>query len=101
MQQREFVSGFSDLKDLLIQTYKIGKTREFVKLYFTETEDKLFMHDYDDHKKALTLVVSISDREIARGLTEKAHQLIAESLLQPKPAEFLIDGFKLYGFFRS
>jgi len=46
MQQRELISGFSELKDLLIRTYKFEKEREFVRLYFSEYKNELLMHDY-------------------------------------------------------
>lgn len=100
MQQKELVSGFSELKDLLIRTYKIDRDRSLVKLYFSEKDDLLLMHDYDDHKKSLALSLSISNRDIGTGLTGHSYNLVAESLLQPNPTEFLNIGFKLNGFFR-
>ncbi len=101
MQQRELVSGFSELKDLLIRTYKINRRREFVRLYFSIANNELLMHDYDDHKKALSLCSDIEQKKIREGLMSKSHRLAKESLKHPSPAEFLNNESKLYGFFRS
>ena len=100
MQQRELVFGFSKLKDLLIRMYKIDRDRSLVKLYFSEKDDVLLMHDYDDHKKYLALSLSISNKDIRTGLTGDSYNLVEESLRQPNPTEFLNIGFKLNGFFR-
>lgn len=70
------VVGFSELKELLIQTYTIDRDRVFVKLHFSEQNDELIMHDYDDHKKMITLIPSLKEKFIWRGLQGKAHQLI-------------------------
>lgn len=51
MQQQQLISGFSELKDLLIRTYNIEKDREFVRLYFSECDNQLLMYDYDDHTR--------------------------------------------------
>ena len=79
MQQREIVSGFSDLKDLLIRTYKINRDRELVKLCFTEKDNELLMHDYDDHKKVICLCSNIKNRLIRNILAPKASLLVKES----------------------
>ena len=100
MQQRELVSGFSELKDLLIRTYKIERNREFVKLYFSEKGNELLMHDYNDHKKSFALSVNIAKKQIPAGLTANAHRLVKESLSRASPAGFLIEEFQLNGFFR-
>lgn len=101
MQQREFMSGFSDLKDLLIRTYKVDKEREFIKLYFTEKENELLMHDFNDHKRAIGICSDIKNKIIEATLSPIAKLLIKESLIHTDPAKFLNDEFKLYGFFRS
>ena len=101
MQQRELVSGFSELKDLLIRTYKVDRDRELVKLYFSEKDNELLMHDYDAHEKILTISRDIANKQIRDGLSIYSHNLIVESLLCHKPSEFLNNGFKLNGFFRS
>ncbi len=100
MQQRELVSGFSELKDLLIRTYKIERNREFVKLYFSEKDNELLMHDYDDHKNSVALSRNMNDEDISHGLTANAHRLVRESLNHASPAGFLIEEFQLNGFFR-
>lgn len=101
MQQRELVAGFSELKDLLIRTYKINRDREFIRLYFSEKDNQLLMHDYEEHQQALTLSRDIINKQIRDGLSANSHNLIKESLLRPKPSEFWNIGFKLNGFFRS
>lgn len=100
MQQRELVSGFSDLKDLLIRTYNIEKERELVRLYFSESKNELLMHDYDDHKKAIRLCLNLKRKLIMERLTVNAQRLVQESLKHTSPAEFLINEFQLNGFFR-
>lgn len=100
MQSKELVSGFSELKDLLIRTYKIDKPRELVRLYFSIERDMLIMHEYDDHKKIIILSVSSSSRKPSENLAPTAARLVANALKNPKPAQFLIDHFQLYGFFR-
>ena len=100
MKQRELVSGFSELKDLLIRIYKIDRDREFVKLYFSEKDNELLMHDYDEHEKVLDMSRDITNKQIRDGLNTNSHNLIQESLLYNKPSEFLNNGFKLNGFFR-
>ena len=101
MQQRELVSGFSELKDLLIRTYQIERGRELVKLYFSEEDNKLLMHDYDNHKKVIRLCLNLERKNIWNGLTGNAHRLVNESLKHASPSEFLIQEFQLNGFFRS
>lgn len=100
MQQREIMSGFSDLKELLIRTYKIDKDREFVRLYFTELAGALLMQDYHDHKKSIPLCYNVKRKLIEVTLSAKAQLLIEESLLHPVPAKFLNDEFMLNGSFR-
>jgi hypothetical protein len=100
MEQRETVSGFSELKDLLIRTYQIEKSREFVRLFFSESDGALIMHDFDDHNKTIHLCFDIKKRSIQKNLTNNAKQLVIESLDQPSPSQYLIDEFQLYGFFR-
>lgn len=100
MQQRELVSGFSDLKNILIRTYKIDRDRELVKLYFTERDSELLMHDYDDHKKVICLCTNLKNKFIRNDLVSKARLLVEESLMQANPAQFLNLEFQLNGFFR-
>jgi hypothetical protein len=101
MQPRKIISGLSDLKQLLIRTYSIERSRALVKLHFTEKNNELLMHDYDDHNKVLILIRKIDDRQIRAGLTANAHGVVKESLNYPSPSEFLNTSFKLNGFFKS
>ena len=64
MHQRVVMSGFSDLKDLLIRTYKIDKDQGLVKLYFTEENNRLLMHDYDDHERVIYLCSNLKNKLI-------------------------------------
>lgn len=100
MQQRELISGFSELKDLLIRTYNIKKEYEFVRLYFSESDNKLFMHDYDDHRKVISLCANIERKLIVEQLNAKAYRLVQESLKHTSPALYLVNEFQLSGFFR-
>ena len=101
MQQRVVMSGFSDLKGLLIRTYKIDRDTAFVKLYFTENRGELLMHDYDDHEKVICLSSDIKGKLIRPILAPKALQLVKESFAHSSPAQFLNREFQLNGFFRS
>ena len=76
MQQKDLVVGFSDLKDILIQTYKIEKPRDQIRLYFSFVGTELRMHDYEDHEKAVTVISDAGD-------------------IQPKPGSF---GWRLINF---
>ncbi len=101
MKQLDMVSGFSELKDLLIRTYKIERDPLQVRLYFSVNNNQLIVHDYDDHKNLLILSRNITKKAIGVGLTPKVHDLVEESLNQKSPSEFLIKEFQLNGFFRS
>ena len=101
MQQREIVSGYSELKDLLIRTYKIERSRELVKLYFTENDNRLLMHDYDNHKNSVEISKKINAKLISSQLSYYAFRLALEALKNQSPSEYLNSGFKLNGFFRS
>ena len=100
MKQIEIVSGFSELKDLLIRTYKIKRSSELIKLYFTFQDQQLYMHDYDDHKMAVLLASDIAGKEISGQVTHNALRLVKASLKENNPSDFLNEGFKLNGFFR-
>ncbi len=100
MPQIDMITGFSDLKDLLIRTYNIQKPREFIRLYFTLDNDYLLMHDFHDHKKVITLCFSINSKILRKGLTIKSQKLVMNSLNQNIPSEFLNNEFQLNGFFR-
>lgn len=100
MQQRELVSGFSELKFILINTYKIDQSPELVKLYFTEIEGSLLMHDYNDHNKVIHLSFNFKKKEVSRGVTGKALKVVKESFNHKVPSNYLNLNFQLYGFFR-
>lgn len=100
MQQTEFISGFSELKELLIKTYNIETDKALVRLYFTESNNELLMHDYDNHKKVICLCSNLKDKIIKNGLPTKAMLLVNESIDHASAAQFLNFEFKLSGFFR-
>jgi hypothetical protein len=100
MQQRETIFGFSELKDLLIRTYRIQRSRESIRLFFSEDKNVLLLHDYDDHKKTIHLSFDIKGKSVRETLAPYAKKLVEESLEQPSPSKYLIDEFQLYGFFR-
>ncbi|GEM_PF-2410424 len=101
MQQRELMSAFSELKNLLIRTYQIKQDRKFVKLYFSRRDNQMLMHDYDDHKKAIIICFDIEQKDIRNSLTPNGRRLVRASLKHPSPSEFLNEEFQLNGFFRS
>lgn len=101
MEQMEIISGFSELKDLLIRMHHMKKDREFIRLYFSETNNMLLMHDYSDHKNAIVLCKSLMLKQVSGELTYVAHRLVLESLKHASPSEFLINNYQLYGFFRN
>ncbi len=94
------LAGFSELKDLLIRTYRIDKARESVRLYFTEYQNQIFLHEYKDHNKKILLVVNIREKEISGRAVGLARQICIEALKHKKPADFLNEGFLSAGFFR-
>lgn len=99
MQTMAIVSGFSELKDLLIRTYNIERSRAEVRLYFTEDQDQLLMHDYHDHKKLIVLATSISRKELRKSLKGFAAQLCELALSEVEPSKFLNRRFTSDGFF--
>lgn len=101
MQERVLISGFSELKDLLIKTYKLERSREYVRLYFSEKYNMLCMHDYDNHKNVIVISFDLENKFIKETITGNAYRIVKESLNYTSPAEFLNNGFKLSGFFRS
>ena len=101
MKQQELVSGFSELKDLLIRTYGVNRSREFVRLYFSVSGNRLLMHDYVDHKKAIVICNDLASKNIPEGFSPGIQKLVAESLMHLSPTDFLNNEFQLNGFFRS
>lgn len=101
MQQTELISGFSELKKLLIRTYNIEQEPEYVKLYFSEFKNELLMHDYDDYKKFIRLCINLERKQLRKGLPHNARYLVIESLRHISPSKFLINEFQLYRFFKS
>jgi hypothetical protein len=100
MEQVQIVSGFSELKDLLIQKFQIARSRERIRLYFTENDDQLLLHDFHEHKISLTIVRSIEQKILSGYLTENARLLCAKAIKEPDPVAYLNHGFLLYGYFR-
>ena len=101
MESLQIVSGFSELKDLLIRTYQVTKNKEFIRLYFTELDNELLMHDYADHKKVIVLSRNIDAQNISVEIPVRARRLIRESFMRKGASDFLNRGFQLHGFFRS
>jgi hypothetical protein len=98
MQQTEFLSGYSELKDLLVEHY--GHDRKKLRLYFSQTKNSLLMHDYNNHKNVVELVLNFEIPAFNRYLKPRAKKLVLNALRQNEPAKYLNDGFLLYGFFR-
>lgn len=68
MQSTQMVSGFSELKDYLIDKFQIERPRETVRLHFTEDENRLFMHDYSHHQNAVVIISNIHLRHLNNAL---------------------------------
>jgi hypothetical protein len=100
MQTASAVSGFSELKGLLIRTYKIEKPPMEVRLHFSQTENLLLMHDYDDHKKVIVLSDNTKGKNLSDFLTGNARKLCFDAVRTQSPAAHLNAGFLLYGYFR-
>ncbi|MBC7740717.1 MAG: hypothetical protein H7061_00870 [Bdellovibrionaceae bacterium] len=101
MDQIKVVGGFSDLKGLLIQTYKITRDRDEIKLFFSVSAGELFMHNYDDHKQAVSLSKDITAGDLAENLPYRCKELLFESLRNESPSQYLNEQFVLHGFFRA
>ncbi|MBC7740715.1 MAG: hypothetical protein H7061_00860 [Bdellovibrionaceae bacterium] len=101
MDQIKVVGGFSDLKELLIQTYGIKRERDEIKLFFSVKDGELLMHNYDDHKQAVTLSKDITIKHLIELKQNRAKQLIYESLSKENPSQYLNEQFLLHGFFRA
>ncbi len=103
MEQRTLVSGFSELKDLLIRTYNIDSDRSFIRLYFTEGrrgDAEILMHDFNDHSKMISVCTDLNRNIIPGKIKGNARHLVEKSLEFDSPSEFLNTNFILYGFFR-
>lgn len=100
MFESEFVSGFSELKNILIRTYEIEKPKVQIKLHFTVLDNELRMHDYDDHSKVVNLSDDILGKQVIEFPERQAVEIIKMALEQGDPLDYLRDGFLLYGFFR-
>ncbi|MBC7420192.1 MAG: hypothetical protein H7328_05640 [Bdellovibrio sp.] len=87
MQQTELVGGFSELKDLLIKTYRIERPQELVRLYFTAVEDELLMHDYNDHAKLIGLG-TIERPSASKSLSHNASKVVRAALETGDPVFF-------------
>ncbi len=100
MQSTEIMSGFSDLKDILISTYKIELSKNKLRLYFSLHNGELFMHDHQNHARQITLSPDIRKKFVGPLHGKKpAQRLVKHSLEQENPADFLNDLFLLNGFF--
>ena len=101
MQQRQLVSGFSELKDLIIRKYNITEERNKIRLHFTMDGGMLVLHNYKQHIQKIILAEVMPHRPSIR-IPENsiARQLIELALKQDRPAQFLNHQFKLHGFFR-
>ncbi len=101
MQTASAVSGFSGLKEILIRTYKIDRPPIEVRLHFSQTENLLLMHDYDDHGKMIVISNNPKRKAFSDFLTGNARLLCVEALETEFPAADLNSRFLLYGYFRS
>jgi hypothetical protein len=100
MKATSAVSGFSELKELLIRTYKIERPSNEVRLHFSQEGNELLMHDCDDHQKVITLSNKIKDKRLSNLITGNARMICMEALEAEFPAAYLNDRFLLYGYYR-
>ena len=94
------VSGFSELKDHLIESFKILRPRETIRLYFTENRNRLLMHDYHNHQYAVAIINNIQLQRLNDALGGNAKAICFEALQSSNPVSYLNSEFLLYGFFR-
>lgn len=101
MQNRQIMSGFSELKDLLIKKYKINENRKSIRLHFRMMAGELYLHNYRRHEQKIQ-IASIVNGLITNNLTERsfARDLVELALKEIMPASFLNRNFQLNGFFR-
>ncbi len=101
MQNRQIVSGFSELKDLLIKKYKIGESRENIRLHFSMSGADLYLHNYRRHEEKIKLARIVAGK-MANNLIlrSNARDLVDVALKEKGPAEYLNQQFQLNGFFR-
>ncbi len=100
MQQTEFIVGFSELKDLLIETYKIDLPRDQIRLFFAEIDNTLLLHDYLNHKRSVLLSSNIHQKRSPNVRKKIALKIIFLALDSADPALFLNESYLLYGYFR-
>ncbi len=102
MQQRQIVSGFSEIKDLLIRKYKITEDREKLRLYFTYNDGLLTVHNYRSHEQQIILTDRTFSGVINHMLPKNSfsRQVVKLALNETRPDDFLNSQFKLHGFFR-
>ena len=100
MHQIQIISGFSELKDLLIEQFQVKRPREMIRLHFTISRDRLLVHDYNNHQNVIPIVHSALQRDLNIHLKGNAKTLCLEALTHPDPALYLNEEFQLYGFFR-
>ena len=101
MEQRQIVSGFSELKDLLVQKYNIIESRERIGLYFTMSDGALILHHYKRHYQQVNLAEFASHSiNVTLKSGSFANELIELALKEERPEIFLNQQFKLHGFFK-
>jgi hypothetical protein len=100
MNAASAVSGFSELKELLIRTYKIERPPVEVRLHFSQEGNQLLMHDYDDHKKVIILSYNLKTKRLSDAVVGNARLVCLEALNTELPATDLNSRFLLYGYFR-
>ncbi len=99
MEQADFVVGFSELKDLLINKYNIQTPREKIRLYFTVMDSSLFMHDYKNHTKSVMLSRNVLNGQAMDFLQGKPFKIIQLSLQSVNAPKLLNEYFLLSGYF--
>jgi hypothetical protein len=66
MQSMQIINGFSDMKSQFIRKTKTTKATQELELWFTQTDDALYMHDKAEHKTNMLIALKIKNQWVNR-----------------------------------
>jgi hypothetical protein len=62
MQSMQVINGFSDMKSQFIRKTKTPKATQELELWFTQSQDALYMHDKAEHKTNMLIALKINNQ---------------------------------------
>jgi hypothetical protein len=99
MQQTTVMGGFSDLKDILIKHHNIQTPKQEIRLYFSNKENQLLLHNY--HKHAQFIVLVVDSKAVTTFESARINALIKYAVgNSTNPDRLLNDLFLSVGFFK-